>query len=101
MIPKALRPKEFWARRILILAPMARSPASCAKYVREEKALSLEDAIRKFSALPAQRMRLTDRGVLKAGMWADVVDFRSRDRARSRHVRQSQPACPKEWNTSW
>ncbi|HZC25078.1 MAG TPA: D-aminoacylase [Candidatus Binatia bacterium] len=46
-----------------------------SKYVREEKALSLEDAIRKFSALPAQRMRLTDRGVLKAGMWADVVVF--------------------------
>ena len=35
----------------------------------------MEDAIRKFSALPAQRMRLTDRGVLKAGMWADVVIF--------------------------
>ena len=31
--------------------------------------------IRKFSALPAQRMRLTDRGVLKNGMWADVVVF--------------------------
>jgi dihydroorotase/N-acyl-D-amino-acid deacylase len=45
------------------------------KYVWEEKKLTLEDAIRKFSALPAQRMRLTDRGVLKAGMWADVVVF--------------------------
>jgi N-acyl-D-amino-acid deacylase len=50
-------------------------PRVLAKYVREEKVLSLEDAIRKFSALPAQRMRLTDRGVLKAGMWADVVIF--------------------------
>src|SRR2546421_8194428 len=50
-------------------------PRVLAKYVREEKALTLEDAIRKFSALPAQRMRLTDRGVLKAGMWADVVIF--------------------------
>jgi len=50
-------------------------PRILAKYVREEKALTLEDAIRKFSALPAQRMRLTDRGVLKAGMWADVVVF--------------------------
>ncbi len=50
-------------------------PRILAKYVREEKALTLEDAIRKFSALPAQRMRLTDRGVLKAGMWADVVIF--------------------------
>jgi len=45
------------------------------KYVREEKKLTLEDAIRKFSALPAQRMRLTDRGVLKTGMWADIVVF--------------------------
>jgi len=50
-------------------------PRILAKYVREEKILTLEDAIRKFSALPAQRMRLTDRGVLKAGMWADVVIF--------------------------
>jgi N-acyl-D-amino-acid deacylase len=50
-------------------------PRILAKYVREERVLILEDAIRKFSALPAQRMRLTDRGVLKAGMWADVVIF--------------------------
>ena len=50
-------------------------PRVLAKYVREEKVLTLEDAIRKFSALPAQRMRFTDRGVLKAGMWADVVIF--------------------------
>jgi N-acyl-D-amino-acid deacylase len=50
-------------------------PRILSKYVREEKALTLEDAIRKFSALPAQRMRLTDRGVLKAGMSADVVVF--------------------------
>ena len=50
-------------------------PRILRKYVREEKKLSLEDAIRKFSALPAQRMRLTDRGVLKQDMWADVVIF--------------------------
>jgi dihydroorotase/N-acyl-D-amino-acid deacylase len=50
-------------------------PRVLAKYVREEKVLTLEDAIRKFSALPAQRMRFTNRGVLKAGMWADVVIF--------------------------
>jgi dihydroorotase/N-acyl-D-amino-acid deacylase len=50
-------------------------PRILRKYVREEKKLSLEDAIRKFSALPAQRMRFTDRGVLKVGMWADVVVF--------------------------
>ena len=50
-------------------------PRILRKYVREEKKLTLEDAIRKFSALPAQRLRLTDRGVLKTGMWADVVVF--------------------------
>jgi len=50
-------------------------PRILSKYVREEKVLTLADAIRKFSALPAQRLRLTDRGVLKAGMWADVVIF--------------------------
>jgi dihydroorotase/N-acyl-D-amino-acid deacylase len=50
-------------------------PRILRKYVREENKLTLEDAIRKFSALPAQRMRLTDRGVLKAGMWADLVVF--------------------------
>jgi N-acyl-D-aspartate/D-glutamate deacylase len=50
-------------------------PRILRKYVREEKKLSLEDAIRKFSALPAQRMRFTERGVLKSGMWADVVIF--------------------------
>jgi len=50
-------------------------PRILRKYVREDKKLTLEEAIRKFSALPAQRMRLTDRGVLKLGMWADVVVF--------------------------
>jgi N-acyl-D-amino-acid deacylase len=50
-------------------------PRILRKYVREEHTLTLEDAIRKFSALPAQRMRFTDRGVLKQGMWADVVIF--------------------------
>ena len=50
-------------------------PRILRKYVREDKLLTLPDAIRKFSALPAQRMRLADRGVLKAGMWADIVVF--------------------------
>ena len=50
-------------------------PRILRKYVREEHKLTLPDAIRKFSALPAQRLRLTDRGVLKQGMWADIVVF--------------------------
>jgi N-acyl-D-amino-acid deacylase len=50
-------------------------PRILRKYVREDHALTLADAIRKFTALPAQRMRLTDRGVIKQGMWADLVIF--------------------------
>ncbi|MGA8705737.1 MAG: D-aminoacylase [Steroidobacteraceae bacterium] len=50
-------------------------PRILRKYVREEHLLTLEDAIRKFSALPAQKLRLTDRGVIKQGMWADLVIF--------------------------
>jgi N-acyl-D-amino-acid deacylase len=50
-------------------------PRILRKFVREDHALTLEDAIRKFSALPAQRMRLADRGVIKQGMWADLVIF--------------------------
>ncbi|HXT87208.1 MAG TPA: D-aminoacylase [Verrucomicrobiae bacterium] len=50
-------------------------PRILRKYVREDHLLTLPDAIRKFSALPAQREHLADRGVLKKGMWADVVVF--------------------------
>jgi N-acyl-D-aspartate/D-glutamate deacylase len=50
-------------------------PQILRKYVREEHVLTLEDAIRKFSALPAAHMRLTDRGVIKQGLWADIVVF--------------------------
>jgi dihydroorotase/N-acyl-D-amino-acid deacylase len=50
-------------------------PRILRKYVREQHALTLEDAIRKFTALPAQRVRFSDRGVLKQGMWADLVVF--------------------------
>jgi dihydroorotase/N-acyl-D-amino-acid deacylase len=53
-------------------------------YVREKRALSLEDAIRKMTSLPAQRLGLHDRGLLRPGMKADVVIFdpeRVRDRA--------------------
>ena len=45
------------------------------RYVREDHALTLPDAIRKMTALPAQRMGLTRRGVIKVGMWADIDVF--------------------------
>ncbi len=45
------------------------------KYVREEKALTLQDAVRKLTTLPAQNLGLHERGALKAGYFADVVVF--------------------------
>ena len=50
-------------------------PRILARFVREQKLLTLPDAIRKFTSLAAQREHLQDRGVLKPGMWADVVVF--------------------------
>jgi len=46
-----------------------------AKYVREEKRLSLAEAIRKLTSLPAHNLGLRDRGMLKVGNYADVVVF--------------------------
>ncbi len=46
-----------------------------AKYVREEKVLSLEEAIRRMTSLPAQKFQLKDRGLLREGYAADIVIF--------------------------
>lgn len=45
------------------------------RYVRERKALTLEQAVRKMSALPASRIRLAQRGTLAEGAFADVAVF--------------------------
>ena len=50
-------------------------PRMLAKYVREDKALTLEDAIRKMSGAVAARLGLYDRGLLRPGCYADVVLF--------------------------
>jgi N-acyl-D-amino-acid deacylase len=52
-------------------------PRVLGKYVREEKILSLEEAVRKMTSLPASRVRLKDRGLIKVGFWADIVIFDS------------------------
>jgi N-acyl-D-amino-acid deacylase len=46
-----------------------------AKYVRDEKVIKLEEAIRKLSSFPAQNLSLQDRGMLRTGYFADVVIF--------------------------
>jgi N-acyl-D-amino-acid deacylase len=46
-----------------------------ARYVREKGTIRLEEAIRKMTSLPAQRFRLADRGLVRPGLWADIVVF--------------------------
>jgi len=46
-----------------------------ARYVRELGVLTLEDAVRKMTSLPASVFRLRDRGLLREGMWADIAVF--------------------------
>ena len=50
-------------------------PRVLAKYVREEKIITLEMAIRKMTSLPANRLKLYDRGRIAPGMAADLVIF--------------------------
>ena len=50
-------------------------PRILGKYVREEKVIPLEDAVRKMSGAVAARLSIADRGLLRPGMYADVVIF--------------------------
>jgi N-acyl-D-amino-acid deacylase len=71
----ALAPDGILARS----SPHPRSygtfPRVLGHYVRERKSLSLGDAIRKMTSLPAARLKLRDRGTLATDMKADVVVF--------------------------
>jgi len=46
-----------------------------AKYVRDEKVITLEEAIRKLTSLPAHNLKIEKRGALKPGYYADIVLF--------------------------
>jgi N-acyl-D-amino-acid deacylase len=59
-------------------------PRIIAEYVNARSVLTLEDAVRKMTSLPASRLGLTDRGMLREGLRADIVVFdaaRIRDRS--------------------
>jgi N-acyl-D-amino-acid deacylase len=59
-------------------------PRVLGLFARDEKTITLEEAVKKCSAMPAARMRLRDRGLLRKGMQADIVIFdpmRVRDRS--------------------
>jgi len=71
-----------------------------ARYVREEKALSLSQAIHKLAALPAATLSLPDRGELKSGYYADVVVFDPatiQDHATYEHPHQLATGVDEVW----
>lgn len=58
-------------------------PRVLGHYARDERVLTLEDAVRKMTSLTARHLRLSDRGEIRTGAWADLVVF---DPARVRDV---------------
>ena len=63
------------SNRRRIRAPTATSRGCSGKYVRDEKVIPLEEAIRQLTGLPATNLELDRRGFLREGMFADVVVF--------------------------
>ena len=76
------------------------------KYVRDEKVLSLEQAVRRLSSLPAENLKLSRRGSLKPGFYADIVVFdpaKIQDRSTFEKPHQYLNRCPArvcKWSTS-
>ena len=50
-------------------------PRVLGQFVREEKLMTLEEAVRKMTSLATQRVGIRDRGAIRPGMWADLVVF--------------------------
>ena len=56
-------------------SPLGMFPRVIGQFVREEKLLTLEDAVRRMTTLPLSRLGISDRGVVREGAWADLVVF--------------------------
>jgi len=72
-------------------------PRVLGRYVREEKVLSLEEAVKKMTSVTAERFGLSDRGVIREGTRADLVLFDAHtiaDRATFTHPHQYPVGIP-------
>ncbi len=69
-------------------------PRVLGRYVREQHAMSWAEAIHTMTALPAATIGMTDRGVLRAGMWADIAVFDSA--TVMDHATYEQPTLPSD-----
>jgi dihydroorotase/N-acyl-D-amino-acid deacylase len=77
--PATMVASDGWVQIFGRGVPHPRSYGTFARvlgvYVRDRNVLTLEDAIRKMTSFPAQRLGLTDRGILRPGMKADIAVF--------------------------
>ena len=72
-------------------------PRVLARYVRDKKVITLQDAVRRMTSAPAQRLRIKDRGLLREGFWADITLFDPDtvgDKATFREPRQYPAGIP-------
>ena len=83
-------------------SPMAYGtfPYILADYVREERRFSLEEGIRKMTSFPAHRLGISDRGMLRDGMKADIAVFDAATVVRPHHHGESKAVSPKALVTS-
>lgn len=56
-------------------SPIGLFPRVLGQFVREERLLTLEEGVRRMTSLPLSRLGIADRGIIREGMWADLVVF--------------------------
>ncbi|HDD69407.1 MAG TPA: D-aminoacylase, partial [Candidatus Korarchaeota archaeon] len=71
----ALKPEGVLSKGVAHPRSYGTFPRILGRYVREEGILSLEEAIRKMTSLPASKLGFKDRGIIREGMAADIVVF--------------------------